>query len=88
MRRKYIRAATPLENYILQIDYWNGSKLLLDLSQKLDSIRFRPMKDPDTWNSATTNGVFVRFANTEFSHDELLAMAEEINADTEGRNII
>ena len=28
------------------------------------------------WNSAVTNGIFVRFGNVELSHDEILSMAE------------
>ena len=42
----------------------------------LDKIRFRPLADPQVWNSAVTNGIFVRFGNVELSHDELLSMAE------------
>ena len=41
-----------------------------------DKIRVLPLADPEVWNSAVTNGIFVRFGNVEFSHDELLAMAE------------
>lgn len=76
-KRTYIKNVTPLENYILQLDYWNGSRLLLNLYPKLSSIRYRPLKKLEVWNSATTNGIFVRFGNHEFSHDELLALAEE-----------
>lgn len=42
----------------------------------LDRLRFRPISDPDVWNSAVTNGIFVRFGNVELSHDEILSMAE------------
>ena len=41
-----------------------------------DKIRVLPLADPEVWNSAVTNGIFVRFGNVEISHDELLAMAE------------
>ena len=43
----------------------------------LDKLRFRPICDPATWNSAVTNGIFVRFGDVELSHDEILAMAEQ-----------
>ena len=39
-------------------------------------LRFRPLADPAVWNSAMTNGIFVRFDNVELSHDEILSMAE------------
>ena len=43
----------------------------------LDKIRFRPLADSRVWNSAVTNGIFVRFCDVELSHDELLSMAEQ-----------
>lgn len=77
MKRRYITAVRPLENYVLQVDFVSSSRLLLDMSQKINSLRFRPLKRLDVWNSATTNGVFVRFGDIEVAHDEILAMAEE-----------
>lgn len=76
MNRKYISAVLPLENYILQVDFVSGSRLLLDMKPYLDKLRFRPLTDPQLWNSAVTNGIFVRFGNVELSHDELFSMAE------------
>ena len=71
--RKYISAVTPLPDYILRVDFISGSRLLLDMKPHL---RFRPLADPAVWNSAMTNGIFVRFDNVELSHDEILSMAE------------
>ena len=76
MERKYILAVKPMDRYILQVDFVSGSRLLLDMKPHLDKIRFRPLADPKVWNSAVTNGIFVRFGNVELSHDELLSMAE------------
>ena len=77
MYRKYIRAVEPLEDYILLIDFTSGSRLLLDMKPYLDKIRFRPLADARVWNSAVTNGIFVRFGDVELSHDEILSMAEQ-----------
>ena len=77
MERRYISMVRPLDGFILQVDYISGSRLLLDMEPYLDKIRFRPLSDPKVWNSAVTNGIFVRFANVELSHDELLSMAEQ-----------
>ena len=77
MNRKYISAVKPLDNYILQVDFVSGSRLLLDMKPYLDKIRFRPLADARVWNSAVTNGIFVRFGDVELSHDELLSMAEQ-----------
>lgn len=76
MERKYILAVKPLQPFILQIDFISGSRLLLDMEPYVDKIRFRALTDPKVWNSAVTNGIFVRFGNVELSHDEILSMAE------------
>lgn len=77
MNRKYISAVKPLDNYILQVDFVSGSRLLLDMKPYLDKLRFRPLAEAQLWSSTVTNGIFIRFGNVELSHDELLAMAEE-----------
>lgn len=77
LNRKYISAVRPLDNYILQVDFVSGSRLLLDMKPYLDKLRFRPLAEAQLWSSAVTNGIFIRFGNVELSHDELLAMAEE-----------
>ena len=77
MYRKYIQAVRPLEDYVLLIDFTSGSRLMLDMKPHLNAIRFRSLKKPEIWNSAETNGVFVRFGPVELSHYELMTMAEQ-----------
>ena len=77
MERRYIAAVAPLADHMLQVDFVSGARLLLDMKPYLDKIRFRPLADPKNWNSAVTNGIFVRFGNVELSHDELFSMAEQ-----------
>ena len=77
MNRRYLSAVEPLPDHILQVDFVSGSRLLLDMKPHLDKIRFRPLSDPQVWNSAVTNGIFIRFGNVELSHDEILSMAEQ-----------
>ena len=81
MERKYILAVKALSGYVLQVDFVSGSRLLLDMKPYLDKIRFRPLADPQVWNSAVTNGIFVRFGNIELSHDEILSMVEQEHRD-------
>lgn len=57
MTRKYISAVTPLKGHVLQVDFVTGSRLLLDMSRYLDKLRFRPLANPEVWNSAVTNGI-------------------------------
>ena len=82
MKRKYILAVKAIDGYVLQVDFVSGSRLLLDMKPYLDKIRFRSLADPQVWNSAVTNGIFVRFDNVELSHDEILSMAEQEHRDT------
>ena len=84
MERKYILAVKPLEPYILQIDFISGSRLLLDMKPYVDKIRFRTLTDPKVWNSAVTNGIFVRFGDVELSHDEILSMMGQLSNHPEG----
>lgn len=77
MKRKYIETVAPLEDHMLQVDFVSGSRLLLNMAPYLDRLRFRPLRDPQVWSSAATNGIFVRFGSVEMSHDELFAMAEQ-----------
>ena len=77
MERRYISEVKPLSQYILQVDFVSGSRLFLDMKPYLDKFRFRSLADLLTWNSAVTNGIFIRFGNVELSHDEILAMAEQ-----------
>lgn len=77
MGRTYLTDVAPLPDHILQVDFVSGARLFLDMKPYLDKIRFLPLNDPKVWNSAITNGIFVRFGNVEISHDELLSMAEQ-----------
>ena len=77
MDRRYLTAVAPLADHILQVDFVSGARLLLDMKPYLDKIRFRLLANPQVWNSAVTNGIFVRFGNVELSHDELLSMVEQ-----------
>ena len=77
LKRRYLKDVTPLPDYILQVDFVSGSRLLLDMKPYLDKIRFLSLADKNVWSSAVTNGIFVRFGDVELSHDEILSMAEQ-----------
>ncbi len=83
MKRKYIMDVKPLEDHVLRVDYMSGSSILLDMKPYLDKTRFRRLADEDVWNSAVTNGIFVRFGDVEISHDEILTMAEQSHVSEE-----
>ena len=85
MDRKYIQSVKPLTDHVLQVDFISGSRLLLDMKPYLDKFRFRSLSDPQVWNSAVTNGIFVRFGDVEMSHNELFSMAEQEHHSTGGK---
>ncbi len=76
MKNKVISEIKPLENYVLQVDFVSGSRVLLDLSDYIECLRFRPLKDEAVWRSAVTNGMFVRFGDVELSHNEIFEIIE------------
>ena len=41
------------------------------LTPYLDKIRFRPLADSRVWNSAVTNGIFIRFGDVAVSYTHL-----------------
>ena len=61
MERRYISEVKPLSQYILQVDFVSGSRLLLDMKSYLDKFRVHSLADLQTWNSVVTNGIFIRF---------------------------
>lgn len=61
MERRYISEVKPLSQYILQVDFVSGSRLLLDMKSYLDKFRVHSLADLQTWNSVVTNGIFTRF---------------------------
>ena len=61
MERRHISEVKPLSQYILQVDFVSGSRLLLDMKSYLDKFRVHSLADLQTWNSVVTNGIFIRF---------------------------
>ena len=59
MKRRYLKDVTTLPDYILQVDFVSGSRLLLDMKPYLDKIRFLSLADKNVWSSVVTNGIFV-----------------------------
>lgn len=59
----FFKAVTPMEDYSLQIEMATGNTILLDLSSKLETTRFYPLKDPDVFKSVAIDGDFLVFGN-------------------------
>ena len=79
MNRRYLTAVMPLPDYVLQVDFVSGSRLLLDMKPYLDKTRFCALSDPQVWASPVTTAIFDRFAHVQLSPDEIFTMAEQEN---------
>lgn len=51
-----IRSIRPLEGYQMEINFVNSDTVILDMTNKLRSIRFEPLKDKSLFDSAVTDG--------------------------------
>ena len=59
----FFKNVKPLENTCLKIEMASGNTVVLDLSAKLESNRFCPLKEPDVFNSVAIDGDFIVFGN-------------------------
>ncbi|NTV89571.1 MAG: DUF2442 domain-containing protein [Clostridiales bacterium] len=72
-----ILSVTPLEGYCMQVDFNNGDSLILDLSNKLATIRFEPLSDKRLFKAAITDGKSIVWNDMiEISTTELFNMAK------------
>lgn len=51
-----ILSVEPLEGYLLRIGFDNGNTLILNMENKVKTIRFRQLKDSGLFHRANTDG--------------------------------
>ena len=51
-----IKCVTPLEGYRLKIEFTSGSVLILNMEDRLGSMRFCPLENLEVFNSVSTDG--------------------------------
>lgn len=61
MPQSFFKSVMPLEGARLHIEMCSGSTIILDLSDKLKTIRFCSLEDPDLFNSVAIDGDFIVF---------------------------
>ncbi len=57
----HYKSVTPMEGYRLHIEMSTGNSIILDLSPKLETVRFCPLKDPEIFGSVAIDGDFLVF---------------------------
>lgn len=51
-----IGRVTPLPDYRLELQFTTGSKLILDMTDRLDTLRYSPLIHGDVFRSVSTDG--------------------------------
>ncbi len=73
-----IKSVVPREDYRLEVLLENGSSIILNLANRLNTIRFGMLADTEFFQRASTDGNFVRWENTiEISVSELFQLAQK-----------
>jgi hypothetical protein len=76
-----ISSAEPMDGCRLRISFDDGSRLILDLSLKMRTTRFRQLAEPGVFGRAQADGERVYWSElAELTVDELLELAR-----TEGK---
>jgi len=55
----YIKAIVPMNDYRLFMDMESGSSVIVDLSVKLGSMKYKDLKDESIFRSVITDGDYV-----------------------------
>lgn len=55
----YIKTVVPMKDYRLFVDMESGSSVIVDLSVKLDTMKYKDLTDERIFRSARTDGNYV-----------------------------
>lgn len=67
-----------MEDYHLEIQLDSGSSIILNLKDRLSTVRFLMISDPDFFQRVNTDGCFIRWDNKlEISVNEVFQLAKK-----------
>lgn len=73
-----IKSVVPREDYRLEVVLENGSSIILNLADRLNTVRFGLLEDKGFFRRATTDGSFIRWDNKiEISASEVFQLAQK-----------
>ena len=73
-----IRKVNSQENYRLEVILENGNSVTLDLTSRLNTLRFGILRDEAIFRCAETDGVVIRWGNKlEISADEVFDLVRK-----------
>ena len=73
-----IRKVEPMADYLIQVELDNGSSVMLNMKNRLSTVRFGQLSDPNFFNDVTTDGNFIKWHNqVEISVSEVFQLAQK-----------
>lgn len=74
----HIIKIVPLADYRLEVQMDNGSSVTLNLESRLETVRFGKLTDKAFFDSATTDGSFIRWEDKiEIALSELFQLIQK-----------
>ena len=73
-----ILTVSARENHLLEVNFDNGTTVILNMAARLDCIRFMALRDMAIFQSAATDGQFIRWGSkVEISLNEIFHLAQK-----------
>lgn len=73
-----IKRVIPMNDYRLEVQLENGSIIILNLADRLNTVRFGLLKDKEFFQQATTDGTLITWDNKiEISASEVFQLAQK-----------
>jgi hypothetical protein len=73
-----IKSVVPKKDYRLEVLLENGNSIILNMANRLDTVRFGLLEDKDFFQQAATDGDFIRWNNKiEISASEIFQLAQK-----------
>lgn len=73
-----IKSVTPNDDYRLEVQLENGSSIILNMADRLNTVRFGLLEEKDFFQRATTDGTLIKWDNKiEISANEVFQLAQK-----------
>ena len=83
-----ITSVVPLKGKRLKLCLNTGSELVLDMNNRLETVRFWPLKDDRVFNSVTTDGFYLHFnIDPNYALDFTLGEAMKMSVSSPGQDL-
>lgn len=73
-----IKKVLPINDFRLNVELTNGNTVILNMEDKLETIRFSQLSDVNFFAKVTTDGYFLRWGNrVEMSVNEIFKIIQD-----------